>query len=153
MAEKVLCPWCGAEMYPTASAKVPQIEWCACYICPDCPCVNSPEVEGFKTAEEALEAAKAAALRRYTPPLKPMTLEEVKEVKAVWIEDPEQEYESKLYPAIYWGVGNGSYSVFVADIDDGEERAWYRNEEYGTWWRCWSRKPTDEERSAAGWEK
>lgn len=67
MSDKILCPWCGAEMYPTASAEVSTMEWRACYICPDDPCVNSPEVSGFKTPEEALEAAKATALCRYTP--------------------------------------------------------------------------------------
>ena len=82
---------------------------------------------------------------------RPLTLEEVHELKAVWIEDPFEDYDMPLYPAIYWGKGNFTYSVFIANIDDGEEKAWCDNETYGYDWRCWAEKPTEEERKAAKW--
>lgn len=28
----------------------------------------------------------------------------------------------------------------------------YAKDDYGKYWRCWEREPTDEERSAAEWE-
>lgn len=143
MTDKILCPWCGAEMYPSATAECLKTEWRACYICPDDPYVSSPEVGGFKTVEEALGAAKAAALRRYTPLLKPMTLEEVDEhvrsndANPLWIED------KTGYPSDEWILAATVWQMC---------KIMRNRDEYGKTWRCWERKPTDEERSAAEWE-
>ena len=35
---------------------------------------------------------------------------------------------------------------------DGDEYRYFVETEYGKTWRCWSRKPTDEERKAAKWD-
>lgn len=80
---------------------------------------------------------------------KPLTLEESKSQRAVWIEDDGCEYETDLFPAIYDGKGFPNHSVFS---EHGDESVWYDNGEYGVSWRCWLRKPTDAEREDVPWE-
>ena len=76
-------------------------------------------------------------------PLVPMTLEEVKrhvkepEAEPVWLDDVEEPSNTG------W-----TYSHIICDWLHGfDERT------YGKEWRCWSRKPTDEERKAAKWDE
>lgn len=147
MTAKILCPWCGAEMCPTATADVITKEWRACYICPDDPYVSSPEVGGFKTVEEALEAAEAAALRRYTPPLRPltpMTVEEVRKEILAWLETKDWKPQKVEMIKRTGGV--------VFRLADSPELYGVHYDTYNKDWRCWSHEPTDEERSAAEWE-
>lgn len=211
MEEKILCPWCGAEMaMKTVHHDVPGIiyargakkreqRWNAWTSCTNDDCgADGPIVAELESEQEAIDAAIAAALRRYTPEdkkglygkyiitradgtpvndrcfvlkpdkdpaaakalqayaaatddeqlrddlyawvgkpsLKPMTWEEVKSAsECAWIEDKKFDYASGYRSS------------------DGV-RGWAKvlQEDYGKTWRCWSRKPTDEERSAAEWE-
>ena len=135
MNERVLCPWCGAEMsdgwHENGLGRFGN------YLCQEC-FAKSPDVEWpMGLPKEQFDMLnKAAALRRYTPPIKPMTLEETKNASEwAWIED-------KIFACT-----SGYHSP------DGV-RGWAKalKESYGKTWRCWERKPTDEERSAAGWE-
>ena len=79
-------------------------------------------------------------------PQKPLTLEEVKEKKAVWIEGEE------LYPALLCCRSYRYYSEFCTNVDEDEGLTLLDNDLYGMEWRCWAEKPTDEERKAAEWE-
>ena len=103
--------------------------------------------------------ARVAELEK---PLEPMTLDEVVEKSkrvndnVIWLERPDEEYgydDAECIPAL---VSNRSrigadciqYVRFLTwpkqeiffDIS-GEDKA-----DYGKTWRCWSRRPTDEER-------
>lgn len=64
MTDKILCPWCGAEMKNCTkilgSKSVSAME-CLCG-------AKGPTGLGV-TNREAEEAARAAAMRRYTPPI------------------------------------------------------------------------------------
>lgn len=85
---------------------------------------------------------------------RPLTLEQVKENRAVWIEDDGCETGEELYPALYYAEGYPQHTVFTyLDEDRGEEDAWLNNTEYGITWRCWATKPTEEERANAEWEE
>ena len=77
---------------------------------------------------------------------KPLTLEEVKEKKAVWIEGEE------LYPALLCCRSYRYYSEFCTNVDEDEGLTLLDNDLYGMEWRCWAEKPTEEERKAAKWE-
>lgn len=69
MEEKIICPWCGAEMEARAyKNRSNAIGWTKCQNI-DCG-ADGPIVTG-KTAVECADKARAAARRRYTPPLKP----------------------------------------------------------------------------------
>ena len=85
---------------------------------------------------------------------RPLTLEQVKENRAVWIEDDGCETGEELYPALYYAEGYPQHTVFTyLDEDLGEEDAWLNNTQYGITWRCWATKPTEEERANAEWEE
>ena len=78
-ADKVLCPWCGAEMSACYSRGKVLGEWKDYYDahlrCTGCG-AQGPFAR-WNTPEGAKEAARAATLQRYTPPIRQMTLEEV----------------------------------------------------------------------------
>lgn len=165
-SEKVLCPYCGAEMeIMTVShavsgiiharrAKKRERRWSAWTSCTNDDCIaEGPIVAEFETEQDARAEAVAAAMRRYTPPIKPMTLEEVLATSA------EVFMEAGMFMEV-----NGDYGVwacrcsvhmhgkavivhYIDALDDIRRFA-----DYGKTWRCWERRPTDEERSAAEWE-
>lgn len=118
MTDKVLCPWCGAEM------RYKQLDHInGFYDCPQC-LATGPAGRGEADA-------RAAALRRYEPPIGPLTLEEAKHIEEddyVWLEDKLME---------------STYSIFDGDSVSGWLKRW--GESYGKTWRCWPRKPTEEE--------
>lgn len=83
---------------------------------------------------------------------KPLELDKAKELRICWIE----EIDEGVFPAIYEAKGNGGiYAVFtiIESNDDWDEHYWAEVSEYGSCWRCWPRKPTDEERKAAKWDE
>ena len=113
-------------------------------------------------------ASDALALLKAQDP-RVMTLEEAKEERACWIEERET---GITYPAIYECPGNprddGQYAVFtiVSDADvlpeefDNEDdlvlefekgNRWLWEAGYGIDWRCWTSRPTDEQRAAVKW--
>lgn len=74
MTDKVLCPWCGAEMRMEVyndcaftGGRILGAAWRAFYRCHLCG-AQGPE-ETRSAGNKAEEAARAAALRRYTPPI------------------------------------------------------------------------------------
>lgn len=90
-----------------------------------------------------------------------MTLQEVKSERIFWIEDADDGITVRLFPATMFGTGeyaNGSKScIFLAQkpwaIDVDNYEWWYFIEDYGETWRCWTSRPTDEQREAIPWER
>lgn len=137
------CPWCGKEMEPDRSYKsilapgVGRMFWYSCYPCGSVsPRCDSPE------------AAYAAAMTRYDEPLKPLKLHEV-----TGSEEPCVYLESRRYPPI-----KACDCVISADCRNvdvmmiGTQDPWaVPISEYGRSWRCWARRPTDEERASTPW--
>ena len=136
--DKVICPWCGAEMYATGGY---HDMWTGQMTCKGCG-ANGPRVRSLCGGETVLGEARAAALRRYTPPIKPMTFEEVERiVRSDNIDDETPLYLEDVYGHNCWEISYKMTYMCRALKDD-----------YGKTWRCWERKPTEEERSAAEWE-
>lgn len=131
---KVNCPYCGREMrfinqFPLAGF----LFVCHCG-------ATSPVGE---------EMEEAYALARHRPLQKPLTLGKVKEQVAVWIEYfGKCKSTERVEPALYVNSSRGT-TLF----DEGYcEQYRLENDEYGEKWRCWARKPTDEEMEAEGWK-
>ena len=88
-----------------------------------------------------------------------MTLEEVRQERLCWIEDEDDGMMTRLFPAAMFGIGeyaDGSKSYmflaqkpWAADVNNYEW--WYIIADYGQTWRCWSSRPTDEQREATPW--
>ena len=90
---------------------------------------------------QAKKGAIEAAMRRYTPPIKPMPFEEVERiVRSDNIDDETPLYLEDVYGCNCWEISYKMTYMCRALKDD-----------YGKTWRCWERTPTEEERSAAEW--
>lgn len=146
MTDKVLCPYCGAEM--KSSGWVSLINGNLAYtVCSNNRCKSAgPYVRGYETMAEARAAALAAAQARYLPPNRPLTLDEVKALPA----DDAGYIPGFLEIAPYW---------YEQDPDDFDPRL--RADvmckgaldcaTYNKHFRAWLRKPTQAEMDAAGW--
>lgn len=74
-----------------------------------------------------------------------MTLDELSEKTDVW-------FESLVYDTIAPALSSGSYDDGTVGLMTLEEESFYMDEaDYGTKWRCWTSRPTDEQREATPW--
>jgi len=123
------------------------LEACMDGECAECPyCGTCSDAEDcFDLARDALELLKVQA-----PHV--LTLEEVEDAlgTVVWVDRPQVENSSDEYALI------SGYSCKLGHVDlkfiDGDwgcfTYAWY-----GETWRCWDKRPFDEQRMAAKWDE
>lgn len=138
MTDKVLCPYCGAEM------KIDRYDdgyvfGAAYYVCQECGS-TSPTAN---TDAAALSAAQA----RYLPPNRPLTFDEVNALPA----------DDDGYAPCFLEIEPNWYAQ---DTDDFDPRlradaistsSSLGVDTYGKNYRVWLRKPTQKEMDAAGW--
>ena len=97
-----------------------------------------------------------AKIAEYKKPLVPLTFEEAYGADYCYIEFSVQEIPRPYVVMIGSMTANGENKKIVRIYEFGEdvERCLkLRGEDYGKTWRCWPRKPTDEERKAAKWDE
>lgn len=138
------CPYCGKDMewarsyhsmlLPGQSVRF----WWAC----ECG-ASSPH-----RAEE--DEALAAAMQRWQEPLKPLALREVagSEEPCVYMEIKGNETIRACDCVI-----SGDLQCIEVSLIGSAMSSWMPINLYGKKWRCWSRRPTDEERESAPWEE
>jgi len=74
-----------------------------------------------------------------------MTLDELSEKTDVF-------FESLVYKTIDPALSNGSYDDGTVGLMTLEDELFYMDEaDYGINWRCWTSRPTDEQRQAVKW--
>lgn len=130
------CRYCGAEMEDDSY----------CWRCPECYS-SSPIVIWDESCDTMTEADKRQyayeAAMKY-PPLKPMSLDEVK--KHIGEEDPSPLWiEDCAYPENSGWDDNDSVKYWLEDDENTEK--------YGIEWRCWLSKPTEERMRRFEFEK
>lgn len=138
MMEKVLCPYCGAEL-KLEHYDDGYVFGAAFYMCPGCGS-TSPTAG---TNAEALVAAQA----RYLPPNRPLTLEEVKALDADDAGDIPCFIE--VEPTAYKEDPDDFDPRLRADVICKPSLA--EPTYYNKCYRVWLRKPTQAEMDAAGW--
>lgn len=82
-----------------------------------------------------------------------MTLEEVKCSEVVYLEDftePDDGVEPIIRPAVNIEAKNGGI-VMLDSVAWDEGFIFVVDSEYGKTWRCWTQRPTDEQRKATPW--
>lgn len=90
-------------------------------------------------------AVDALALLKAQEP-RVMTLDELSEKTDVW-------FESLVYDTIDPALSSGSYDDGTVGLMTLGEELFYLDEaDYGKTWRCWTSRPTDEQREEAKWE-
>ena len=97
-------------------------------------------IEAFELAVKALEEQEPRVL----------TLEELRSLDGtdhfVWLED-NGEYELyDCYAEVTAYRNNVELNIFGSEVEFEPD-----NEEYGKTWRCWSARPTEEQRKAVKW--
>ena len=117
--------------------------------CRDCPYEECERFEKSISEYPDELIRKAVELLKEQEP-RVMTLEEVKKLQsirdgAIWMEI----FGNGLFPALP-EFSNKSLTFFVAILFDGY-RSVFENDWYGKTWRCWSSRPTDEQRGAVPW--
>lgn len=139
MTETPKCPYCGAETRINENNE--GIYW---YECRECNATGPTE----KTPVEAF----SAAIHRAEPENRPLTLEEIiaklenKELDVVWVEC------TVLMAAVPMCQSHrhGDTAFFLAPLIRGCTDTLSN---YGKTWRCWPRKPSPEQMTAAKWEE
>ena len=112
------------------------------------PFMNDPDALAYiEEVKTVLKQAKAKEPRL-------MTLEELENAldTVVWVEEPEFENFADHYALIMaysHKVGFVRVSFGFAEMPVDCE---YEYEDYGKKWRCWTQRPTDEQREAVKWE-
>ena len=136
MTDKVLCPYCGAEMLDCQDDGY--VFGTAYYVCQECgstsPTANTDA------------AALAAAQARYLPPNRPLTLDEAKELDADEVGDIPCFVE--VEPNWYEKVSDDFEPRLCADVMC---KGALDCATYNKLFRIWLRKPTQAEMDAAGW--
>lgn len=92
-----------------------------------------------------LEAAQTARV---------LTLEDVKDSEVVYLEDfsdPADGVEPIIRPAVNVEAKNGGIVMLDSATWD-EGFIFVVDSEYGKKWRCWTQRPTDEQREAVKWD-
>ena len=139
--QPVLCPWCGTEMSPCAYETTEE-GWVGYYKCVECD-AESPYVVHCDSWEDAVKKAYRKATERTR--LKPLTLPELEEI-----------CKSGAYTTLWCDQDTG-YQSDNAFVNLAEVAQWIDEQNgsrkyYGRTWRCWIRKPTEEERKSAPWK-
>ncbi len=137
MTETPKCPYCGAETRLNENNE--GIYW---YECRECHATGPTE----DTREEAL----SAALHRAEPEMRPLTLDEVKahcakgtDAEPLYIEFSRRTTLSR-WILVFPNIECNEPATVTRYLDIWEH-------DYGKNWRCWPRKPTPEQMTAAKW--
>lgn len=145
------CPYCGDRMKIRVSLTTP--DWgllSAQYKCMTCES-TSPRIEfsGGTSNEKIIERLQAAAMRRAEPKNRVLMLEEV-----------DAHCEGGADAAPLWVEFDGGTNgwVLIAPVRETRKMDFVSKLLvtmgilYGKEWRCWLRKPTEEERREIPWE-
>lgn len=151
MADKMLCPWCGSEMRYVCYTR--GILYQGYMKCKECDATGPMILE--RDEKDIRHQVETAALRRYEPPVRPLTLEEF---EAVYDAREDHEWPHEAIPPY----------LFLDSHIEKDDNCWllwcvaravwendsrkYTRDTYGKTWRCWLRKPTEQEREACGWD-
>ena len=154
MEEKIVCPYCGADMRPIALPKFGDTEesaWIGLTKCSNADCKAAGPMISAVNQEDAIEKACAAALGRAA--FIPLTLYDAMRADCCYVElKSSAPDELDKHSAIgYLEYSDDNTKVVIWRM--GQEKPIYAALNfYGKTWRCWSRRPTPEERAAAPWE-
>lgn len=116
-----------------------------CHTCGDCPYQDN-HVE----CKRRVVMDAHALLKEQEPRV--MTVDEVRDcVDYVWSEIFTPMNERRCL--IYCPIGQNQGYSEMADLHEDSGQSWARRwDNYGKTWRCWTSRPTEEQRKAVKWE-
>ena len=113
-------------------------------------CALNGDIQSMTTIGDAL-----ALLKEQTPRV--MTIDEIEalpDISDVFLE----EYDCIVVAVTIsrqgekWGIMNQDITFFYGIESPDYESDEYYNDDYGKWWRCWTSRPTEEQRQNTPWE-
>ena len=122
--------------------------------CKDCPWIECEELDNRKIK---IPADLALAVMRELVAQEPrvMTLEEVRGSlkQPIWKEVRSSHKDLYMGWVLAYDIqaGQGITGTRLGMAEPSGRMAWYRLEDYGTKWRCWTKYPTEEQREATPW--
>lgn len=155
MSETPKCPYCGDRMKIRVSLTTP--DWgllSAQYKCMTCGS-TSPRIEfsGSTSNEKIIERLQAVTSRRVKPKNRVLTLEELKTYCEGGADATPLWYEGKDHSSVNrWMVIDLPKLAFGSTITvKCLVNSQFFEPTYGEDWRCWLRKPTEEELRRTPW--
>ena len=135
---------------PDREKVIKGLEWCMnekhdCYREKGCPYENEGEDIGCKYA---LHRDALALLKAQEPHV--MTLGDLRDIGSVWELNTPPYLWMEINPSYRWTRGFWVAWREIYDMIDGLHPT-YDADNYGKRWRCWSSRPTDEQREAIPW--
>lgn len=123
--------------------------------CKDCPWIECNTLNnGYVEIPRDLALAVMRELK--TQEARVMTLEEIRDAlkRPIWKET------KSTHKALYTGWvlaydiqrGQGITGERLGMSEPSGRTVWYRLDDYGRTWRCWTDEPTDEQREAVKWK-
>lgn len=156
MSETPKCPYCGDGMalyvLPHTTEQEFFSAWYQCVTCES----TSPRIEfpGDTANDEIIERLQAVSSRRIEPKNRVLTLEELKayctegaDAAPLWYEDKDRSNVSRWMVIDLPGLAFGSTATVKRLVNSQ-----FFEPAYGENWRCWLRKPTEEEMEGTPWE-
>lgn len=145
MRKEPTCPYCGTEMKLHDMGDIfPMLPryWYSCLTCHS----TSPKVS------HSPDAAYDMAQYRYDPPVKPLTWEEAI-TDDYYLEQRGDEYVDMALNTLAMSTDGPEPGLrdCIHFVTHSEEDVKLMRFDYGKTWRCWPRRPTEEERRAAAW--
>lgn len=115
-------------------------------------CIECPYYKGNSTCmddkdKDALELLKEQEAKILTVNQLEDALDTV-----VWLETPVSENLADGYSLIMAYSHKYGYMFFDSPFGDNPSQDRLEYSEYGKSWRCWNKRPTDEQRQAVKWE-
>lgn len=162
------CPYCGDRMalhvLPHTTEQEFFSAWYQCVTCES----TSPRIEfiGNTPQIKIEERLQAVSSRRAEPQNRVLTLEEARNAEVDtfgtamhWLElkihpykcEGEEIRHAVLAVSIFFENESEDGEADVMYSCTGEPSAWLFQKEYGKRWRCWLRKPTEEEMEGTSW--
>ena len=117
------------------------------YGCYECPYEIDGNYCEMNLAKDALAMLKEQEARV-------MTLDQLEDAldTVVWLETPVSENLADGYSLIMAYSHKDGYMFFNSSFEDIPSQYKLEYSEYGKSWRCWNKRPTDEQRQAVKWE-
>jgi len=107
--------------------------------------------DDYKGIMEYIDDARAM-LKEHEPRV--LTVDQLEDAldTVVWLETPVSENLADGYSLIMAYSHKYGYMIFDSPFGDNPSQDKLEYSEYGKSWRCWDKRPTDEQRQAVKWE-
>ena len=146
--DKVICPYCGAEMF-YFERRTNGYGVMGYYLCRACES-RAPRVDNIGIdAADMKAAAYAAAMRRYVEPNRVLTFEEIMNLDPDGTTCVEKRRTGAIEVILNFEILEGFAEVLRDGGQDAVKKA--HGHSYGRFSRAWLRRPTDDERASMPW--